>query len=268
MNSNKETPEELIRLYLLGELEPDSRQQFEETLMVNETAYEELLMAEDELIDRYLSGGLGQREQEKFLQHFLITPERHQKLEFARSLRVYVTNNSLQPTSTETEQAERPAVWTRLFPFFKGRRNPALGLTFTAAMLALVLLGSWLAWRNWRQPESRRTGNGVLLISLSSNVTRSEGTVKPIIIPPDIGTVQFKLEPAVDDYESYRAILLSNEGVQRFRADALKAEKDGAVMVSLPAETLTAGDYRLKLDGIRQGTTEGAGTYYFTVANK
>ncbi|HEX8130141.1 MAG TPA: hypothetical protein VF527_13645, partial [Pyrinomonadaceae bacterium] len=174
------TPE-LIRFYLLGELETDSRQQFEETLMVDEAAYEELLIAEDELIDHYLSGRLDQHEREKFLQHFLITPERHQKLEFARTLRAYVTNHTPQPARAEREETARPILWARLFPFFKGGRKLSLGLTFAAAMLALTLSGSWLAWKSLLQPEAHRVGGGVLTIPLASNVTRSAATVKRIV---------------------------------------------------------------------------------------
>jgi hypothetical protein len=267
MNGKIAAPE-LTRLYLLGELDTNARRQLEETLMVDERSYEELLIAEDELIDSYLSGGLNQHEQEKFLQHFLITPERRQKLDFARTLRSYVTNHPAEPPTAERDEKLRSGVWSRLLSAFQGER-PALGLTFAALALLAVLAGSWLIWKSWRQPEaSRRTGDGVLLVSLSPNVTRSEAEVKRIVIPQGVGTVRLQLERAVDGYESYSAKLLTDEGAEVFRTDALRAERDGAIVVALPAELLTAGDYRLKLDGSRQGATEGAGTYYFSVADK
>ncbi|HEX8129404.1 MAG TPA: hypothetical protein VF527_09905, partial [Pyrinomonadaceae bacterium] len=77
-----------------------------------------------------------------------------------------------------------------------------------------------------------------------------------------------QLEPAVSDYESYRGRLLTDESAEVFKTELLKGEPDGTVMVSLPTELLTAGDYRLKLDGIRQGTTESAGAYHFSIASK
>src|SRR3712207_528087 len=98
MNGKTMSPE-LHRLYLLGELDPEARERVEERLMLDAEAYEELMIAEDELIDRYLGGRLDERERESFLQHFLLTPGRRQKLDFARTFRAYVADHAGRPSA-------------------------------------------------------------------------------------------------------------------------------------------------------------------------
>lgn len=268
MESKMVSPD-IAKSYLLGELDTDARQRLEETLMVDERHYEELLIAEDELIDRYLSGGLDEQEQERFLQHFLITQGRRQKLDFARTFRAYAKEHAPQLSGAEANAKEHRSVWVRLLPLLAGRYNPALRLGFAAAVLLLALTGSWVILKQWQQPDpTRRVGQNVLVVSLAPVLTRSGEEAKRIAITPEVTTVQLRLEPAVLGQESYSARLLTDEGAEVFRADALRGEGDGSVVVTLPAELLAAGDYRLKLDGSKGDATVGAGTYYFRVARQ
>lgn len=268
MNGKMVSPE-LTTSYLLGELDPDARQHLEETLMVDEHYYEELLIAEEELIDRYLNGGLDEHERERFLKHFLITHERRQKLDFARTFRTYTRNHTPQPTAAEGNEKEHRSVWVRLLPFLAGGYSPALRLTVAASVLLLVLAGTWVIWNRWPRPDpSRRAGQKVLVVSLVPVLTRSDEETKLIVIPPEVLTVRLRLEPAVLGQESYSAKLLTDEGAEIYRADALIAEGDGSVVVTLPAESLVAGDYSLKLDGGKGAAKEGAGIYHFRITRQ
>ena len=268
MNGKMVSPD-LTTSYLLGELDPDARQRLEETLMVDEHYYEEVLIAEDELIERYLSGGLDEHEQEKFLKHFLITTERRQKLDFARTFRTYTRNHAPQLSAAEGGGKESFSGWVRLVPFLAGGYSPALRLTFASLVLLLMLAGSWVIWNRWQRPDpSQRVGQNVLVISLAPVLTRSVEETRRIVIPAEVTTVQLRLEPAVHGQESYSARLLTDAGAEIFRADALSAKGDGSVVVTIPAESLVAGDYRLKLDGSKGAATEGAGIYYFRVTRQ
>ena len=79
-----------FRDYLLGNLEAERRTAVEEQILVDPSVYEELLAAEEELIDQYLRGGLSKAEQLKFETHFLITAERHKNLRFGKLLKRYM----------------------------------------------------------------------------------------------------------------------------------------------------------------------------------
>ncbi|HZH31539.1 MAG TPA: hypothetical protein VEY11_12320 [Pyrinomonadaceae bacterium] len=266
MNRQTATPE-IIRSYLLGELDPDARRHLEETLMVNEEYYQEVLIAEDELIDRYLSGALDENERERFLRHFLITPGRRQKLEFARTFHTYVTNHAPQPSTAGSGRREQPARAARLFPFSRGH-NSALRSAFALALLLLLVLGgSWAFWKSLQQPApSSEARRNVLAVSLSPVLTRSAGEIRAIVIKPGVNTVRLELEPAISGRGSYRARLLTDEGAEVYNANALAPGGDGSIVIELPAELLPAGDYRLKLEGGEGGATEGAGSYSFRVA--
>src|SRR5256885_5974438 len=80
-----------IKLYLLGELAQEEQQRAEKRLLIDHLFLDELLIAEDELIDQYLEDLLTEREKQKFETHFLATPERRRKLRFAQTLSTYIS---------------------------------------------------------------------------------------------------------------------------------------------------------------------------------
>src|SRR5207247_11467037 len=81
----------MIKRYLLGELTEEGQQEIEERLLRDSDYFEHLQVCEDELVDEYVRGGLPPDDQRRFDNHFLSTPERHEKLSFARALRRYVS---------------------------------------------------------------------------------------------------------------------------------------------------------------------------------
>jgi hypothetical protein len=127
-----------MKQYLLGELTEEDRQQFEKQLMTSDEYFERLLIAEDELVDEYLRGRLSPREQEKFSNHFLCTPERHEKLRFSSSLHRYV--------STHAGKAQTKWTWPPFFSFI--RASYAIkGWAMATALFLLTLGGAWLSVR-------------------------------------------------------------------------------------------------------------------------
>ena len=76
--------------YLLGKLAEDVQRRLEEKLMTQANLLEQLEVLEDELIDEYLRNALSDKDRESFEEHFLSSPERHQKLKFAQAFRSYV----------------------------------------------------------------------------------------------------------------------------------------------------------------------------------
>jgi anti-sigma factor RsiW len=76
--------------YLLGKLAEDEQRQIEEQLMTRDDLFQQLQVLEDELIDGYLRETLSEEDREAFEKHFLSSPERHQKVEFAQAFRSYV----------------------------------------------------------------------------------------------------------------------------------------------------------------------------------
>jgi hypothetical protein len=127
-----------MKQYLLGELTESEQQELEERLMTSNECFGELLIAEDKLVDEYLGRRLSAREKEKFNDYFLCTPERRHKLRFSRSLRNYVLANGEKPRIATSRLS--------LFDFLRAP-YPAVGQALAAALLLVVLGGSWLTVR-------------------------------------------------------------------------------------------------------------------------
>ena len=94
-----------IKEYLLGRLNEDNRHDFEQRLLTDDGFYDELLAGEEELIDLYLGGELNEQESEMFEKNFLVTSERQQKLNFAKVFKKYAAAHAgqeVQPRPTNT----------------------------------------------------------------------------------------------------------------------------------------------------------------------
>jgi CHAT domain-containing protein len=132
--------ERSIRKYLLNELGDDEpRRRIEERLMLDEGFYGVLEAAEEDLIDEYLRGALSVRERADFERHFLSTPERREKLGFARAFNAYLSRAAPQPRGLWQRAADALASWLR---------PPRLRAYATAAALVIVVLAAGLlAWR-------------------------------------------------------------------------------------------------------------------------
>ena len=85
----EEVEEKTIRQYLLGELGEAGMAQFEERMMADEELFERLLVIEEDLIDEYTDDDLTAAERAHADAHFLQTPHRRERANFAHILREY-----------------------------------------------------------------------------------------------------------------------------------------------------------------------------------
>jgi hypothetical protein len=90
--------------YLLGEMPPAERERLEEEYFADDDAFEQMLIAEDELLDAYATGGLSAAERRRFEERFLRSPGARERVQFARSL---------ADAAADARPAETPRVVTR-----------------------------------------------------------------------------------------------------------------------------------------------------------
>lgn len=136
MSSNSDV-QITIRHYLLGQLDGDAREVFEKRLLTDDDLFDELLAIEDELIDEYLVGAMGEDERASFEKKFLMTPERHQKMRFARALRKYSTTHPLEEPSQIGKPTRKLSNWPQLFS------NPYVRSVAFASLLLIAAFGVW-----------------------------------------------------------------------------------------------------------------------------
>src|ERR1700741_3194793 len=128
-----------VRQYLLGQLSDPAREQFEQLLLTQDEAFAQLLAVEDELVDEYLHGGLEADEAEMFTKHFLNSPEREQKLRFAKAFKRYAAAHVSEQIQAEpTWRSASRLTWWPLFSASPWR---------AVAVAAVILLAATAAWR-------------------------------------------------------------------------------------------------------------------------
>ncbi len=248
-----------IRAYLLGLSQENEQPPIEERLLTDDKFYEELLIAEDELIDEYLAGKLSAPDQKHFEEHFLITTERQQKLRFGRALKMY--------TADKGGVSVPSAHWWSPAKSFLSFANGFPALALGAGVLLLVLGVSWLAIKN-SNPTPGSSGNIVTAV-LIPGVSRADGETTRVSIPADTDTLQLKLRLAQGDYEKYNVEILG-QGTKVWTGTDLRAEQlpEGKFLVlNLPANTFKRDDYQVKLSGqLANGSVEDLASYSFRVS--
>ena len=147
---------QMLRQFLLGSLDAEGKG-LEERLMLDDELYEELLIAEDELVDDYLGGRLTAAEARQFREHFLKSSQHRQDLEFAETLKNILTTPEGLDAAPEDKGGRDNPPWFHWLTNPFGFRSPQVGFALAALLAVLILGGVWLATRAPRPPELAQT---------------------------------------------------------------------------------------------------------------
>jgi hypothetical protein len=256
-----DTEERMLRQYLLGQLAEDKQEYVEERFITDRDFKERALIAEDELVQDYLSGELSERERTLFLGHFLSTPEQLQKLRIANSLKKHLaTEMPLHPTKPGGE-VRPPGIResaVRNKPFW---RNPLVFVPVSLTLLFAVAFGLvWLLGGQQRRKQLAEFRWEIEQLNSQSvsNDSRAPGTV-----------AQLWLMLVKDEYSSYQVVFQKDGNAEQFPISGLRTEvtpRGKAIPFRVPAEILSPGTYILKLNGITDSERiEEVGEYNFRV---
>lgn len=254
-----------MREFLLGTLDGDYKSQFEERILTEPGVYEELLVAEEELIDQYLAGELSALERQQFESHFLITAERQKNLRFGKLLQQYATAH-IEPPPIPVHHIPIDRSFSLLpTPL---RRWPVLAVLAVVAACAGIILVRGLV--NKRAAcVIQQTNSFVVTVTLLPGSSGSESsTSKQVIVSPKGAKVKLELELKNSTFRNYKSELFrENESLQV--SDELKIEAKGeqhVVPFTVTGEMLSPGDYQVKLSGIlNSGADEFIDNYSFRV---
>lgn len=138
----KTIDEQTMYRYLLGELPEDEEIEFEQDYFADNDCYAGLLIVEDQLIDDYVYGELSEHERKQFEKHFFSSPQRRERVEFARTLKEFISEKAPEEKFVPETQAisfKMRAWWQSLldFPFIP---KP---VTLLAVFVVCILLGKW-----------------------------------------------------------------------------------------------------------------------------
>lgn|SRR5215213_254830 len=263
-----------MRSYLLGTLDSDRRTQLEDSILSDSETYEELLVAEEELIDQYVAGRLSELEQQQFEAHFLITAERQKNLRFGQLLNRYVNSHRF-PTGQKDPAAVNPPVknsapaprpfWSRLSSL-AGLRAMALSLIAVALLGLLVLC--WLASRSLMRSSPHTHEPIVTVTLLPGSIIARDTRPQNVNVPPKGYKLKLELGLAKASFHNYKSELFrENKSVETRGELRIEAKGDQFVVpVTITGEMLSPGDYQLKLSGVLEsGVDEFIEKYSFRI---
>ena len=133
-----------IKQYLRGDLSEQEQEQIERRLISQDDYFEELLIAEEELTDDFVSGHLPESDSAKVSHRFLSVPELQQEVIFSKALRLHAAEYARR--AAPQSQMERPPPLLMTLTAFL--RRPAVGFSLAAALLLAVCGAVWMAAQN------------------------------------------------------------------------------------------------------------------------
>ena len=248
--------------------------------MSDSNLYEELLILEDETIDRYVRGEMSEADRMSFEKYFLQSPEHQQKLRFARALSKYVAQAVSESTNLETETTgstapvAEPYNKPRIYAPAKSRRfswspfqSPALN--YGLAFVLIIAIGglAWIAFKSFRPTGPGRVFEATLV---PGGITREGGEIQTITIPPGTDTLRVRLILPTEPYGDYKIELLSSDRspvMTRDRLTATEASGSKSLFFDVRATALKRDTYRLKVSGRSVGPYEELASYNFKISN-
>jgi hypothetical protein len=241
----------LFRRYLLGELLEEEQEALERNLIANDENFQELLIAEEELVDDFCEGNLSASEERKYREHFLVTRERRDQHRFGAVLRKYLSKPNAQGSK-----------WR---PFLAAA---AVGLL--AIGLGYILRPD-APYQLLPTPGSLETSTAAFFLTTGNLRSTEPVTEQTLTVPAGSTHVALQLDvPAGTrgDYdvriENQRSGAILAEG----KLPAETIEDQSVVVASIPSELLRSGEYRVILQASSTGGQETVSrTYEFRVTS-
>lgn len=243
---------QLAKRFLLGSLTESERVEIEDDFLAQDDFYQELLIADEDLIDAYVLDELPASERALFEQRRMTSPHSRERVEFARTL-----FDSVSGKAVRDRVSDRPAPWWQSLSGGVVRR-PALGYAFAAVLLLTVLGGLWFVMNKWRTLPAPEQAKGIQSTPVTprdspapirpaedQNLARSEerspvketparpapvpapviatftlpfglargaSAAAPLILPAGTTEVRLRLTLEGEPYRNYRAVLSTPEG--------------------------------------------------------
>ena len=135
--------------YLLGTLSQEERAQLEERYFSDDKEFEEIEIAEDELIDRYIRGELTDTERKGIAELVARSPRLRERIEFAKLFADKLRVAEAPASAVKTKW------WEGLFGFATVGRGPQLAVGFSMVLVVVAVGVLLIGWWQLRQQSLR-----------------------------------------------------------------------------------------------------------------
>lgn len=296
-------PKRAILRFLLGEMSPQERADFEDAYIKDTELFRQVVELENDLIDLYAAGALPRTERKRLERSFLVDSARRKRLVFARVLVQHPAFG--QPEVSY--QLRRSTTW---LPRLQSIRYALLPI-FAVAVMAMLMGVLWLLRTNHslrleledlerqqaaarQRTEALQRQIGVLnsklaarrqqeekiaqitsrdrtltTLTLESDAVRSSGELPRLTLGSSSRAVTFHLIFPQDPFHSYDLSVESASGsliwheAQARSGPAIAGNKE--IVFTVPSRILKAGDYVVRLEGNSGEGREDVAGYSFTV---
>ena len=133
-----------LRHYLLAMLSEEKQNEIEEHFFTDDEYFENMLAAEDELVEAYVSGELSQRERKRFEECLLPKSKWQQKIANIRALKHVVNKEKVSVSSEKMALFERFTDWWRDFTASFFEQKMVIGLSYAAILVIIILSSVWI----------------------------------------------------------------------------------------------------------------------------
>lgn len=254
--------EAVITRYLLGQLCEEEHARIEDISAADTDVFDAILIAESELIERYLQNELSPEEHRQFELTYLHSPARRRHV---KNLRTLLGVASAEPTRLEPTTPSRSWIHIVTSSWNNSLRRLATGLT----LMVLVLATSWVVYNHLSDTQENLKP---LVFELIPGAARGSGEVRILDASPEIGTIEFHLFLEKNPSGRFRATIQSAAGNTLQVQSDLESQPSTLgriVIVVVPANLFSSGDHIIVLE--RETTTglyEISAEYQFRVVEK
>lgn len=156
MMSNSTDQNQVITHYLLGSLPEGESERLDELSVTSQEFADSLSATEKDLIDAYVQGELSGTMLAQFESHYLASPIRRERVEFAEAFQVFARTQRVSDDSPIRGQADLSKKRKRgrlsALNIF-GEKNPALQWGLAVAAVIFIAAGAFLLLQNERLRE-------------------------------------------------------------------------------------------------------------------
>ena len=151
---NQEYDDEILTRFLLGGLPEQIAERLDELSIADDEVAARLQLIENDLVDAYVGGEMSGSTLAQFESYYLKSPKRREKVNFARTLRIYEGKRSDRPAARSEQNPSRrsPSDSSKRvswLDFFAGSKR-AMQWGFAAAAALVLLVGGYLTFENLR----------------------------------------------------------------------------------------------------------------------
>ena len=242
---------ETWRAYLLGRLAPQEAQGLEDRYFADQAAFDEVLLAEDDLIDEYLDGQLAEAERRTFEERVRERPELAVRLEgrrrLTRALRRRVAVSGVPRLGLRQKvlgvAAAAAAVFVSVRAFQERPVAPHRGAPRPAVAAGTAA------------PGMSAPAPAPIVVMLGAGGVRDRSTVPTVALTAAAETVRLALPmPSPTAEAPLTAVVEDVEGHAAWSGSARAA--GGQVEADVPAVALPPGDYIVRFKGLPGGAEE------------